>query len=453
MINKILGIGIDEYSDGKIKKLNNCQSDLNRLVNLLKSKYQFDEVELLLQKEQTTKSFIYKTIYDNVINSLEDENLLILFLGHGQYNPKIETSFWLPSDADINDQSSWISTLEILNFVKKADLLHFCLISDNCFSGAIFEESERGGGFESLENRKSRFALTSGSIEKVKDGKIGESSPFNKVLCEILEENVLPKISIEVIANQVILKFPKDIRQTPRSGTLNGLGHDGGAFILRLKETDSKIIKFKEIELPLNIYNNVKISYECIIPFFENSDKFDCNNININLQNVVYEILSDLRSDLIDLEKKLKEIPQISDFFYEISYSINLLSSKFISINIVTFSCLGNAYPKNQIISLNYILAPERKIKLGDIIEINNEKSFFNSIIQKYSEDIEHKKTLLNHLKYYSIDGIEFSINEKSIGISFLNYIPKAVQCYAFIDLPLDDFNIEIGEIYNIKNK
>src|SRR5690606_5501272 len=108
------------------------------------------------------------------------------------------------------------------------EIMHFCLITDNCYSGAIFEETERGGGIKSLENRKSRFALTSGSIEKVKDGKIGESSPFNKVLCEVLEENTLKEIPIENIANQVILKFPKDIIQTPRSGTLNGLGHEGG---------------------------------------------------------------------------------------------------------------------------------------------------------------------------------------------------------------------------------
>jgi hypothetical protein len=120
MVNKILGIGIDEYSDDRIKKLNNCQSDLNKLISLLQSKYMFDDVELLLHKEQTTKSFIYKTLYDYIINSLEDENLIILFLGHGEYNPRIETSFWLPSDADIYDQSTWISTLEILNFVKKS---------------------------------------------------------------------------------------------------------------------------------------------------------------------------------------------------------------------------------------------------------------------------------------------------------------------------------------------
>jgi hypothetical protein len=451
MVNKILGIGIDEYSDDRIKKLNNCQSDLNKLISLLQTKYQFDEVELLLQKEQTTKSFIYKTLYDYIINSLDDENLIILFLGHGEYNPRIETSFWLPSDADINDQSTWISTLEILNFVKKAEIMHFCLITDNCYSGAIFEETERGGGIKSLENRKSRFALTSGSIEKVKDGKIGESSPFNKVLCEVLEENTLKEIPIEIIANQVILKFPKDIIQTPRSGTLNGLGHEGGAFILRLKDSDSNIIKYKEIELPLNIKNNVKINYECSIPFFENNDKFDSNNINSNLQNIVYEILSDLRTGLIDSETNLDEVPQVYDYFYEIGYNINLISSKFISIDIVTFSSLGGPYPRSKIISVNYILSPERKIKLNDIIQIDNEKFFFNSIIQKYSEDGDEKQTLLEYLEYYSVSGIEFSISDKMIQISLLNYIPKVVQCYAFIEFPLEDYNIDIGEIYHAK--
>lgn len=450
MINKILGIGIDEYSDARIKKLNNCQSDLNRVVNLLQSKYQFDEVELLLHKEQTTKSFIYNTVYEYIINSLDDENLIILFLGHGEFNPRIETSFWLPSDANIEDQSTWISTLEILNFVKKSELMHFCLIADNCFSGAIFQEAERGGGVEAFENRRSRFALTSGSIEKVKDGKIGGSSPFNKVLCEVLDENALAELSAEVLANQVIMKFPKNIEQTPRSGILNGLGHEGGAFIFRLKDEDSTIIKFNEIELPLNIKNNIKINYSCSIPFFENSEKFDANLINIKIQNAVYEILSDLRTILIDANDNLEEFPQFLDYFYDIGYNINLVSSKFISVNIVTFSSLGGPYPRSHIISQNYLLNPERQIKLDDIIEIEDERAFFNEIIEKYSEEGEEKQTLLEHLDYYSISGIEFSIHEKYIMISLLNYLPKMVQCYAFIDLPLDDFNINLGEIYSV---
>ena len=73
-----------------------------------------------------------------------------------------------------------------------------------------------------------------------------------------------------------------------------------------------------------------------------------------------------------------------------------------------------------------------------------------DEIIEKYSEEGEEKQTLLEHLDYYSISGIEFSIHEKYIMISLLNYIPKMVQCYAFINLPLDDFNINPGEIYSV---
>lgn len=451
MTNKILGIGIDEYSDTRIQKLNNCQSDLNKLISLLQTKYQFHDVEFLLQKEQTTRSFIYNRIYEYVLNSLNDENLLIIFFGHGEYNRRLETSFWLPSDANYTDQSTWISISEILNFVKKSELRHFCLIADNCYSGAIFQESERGGGIEALENRKSRFALTSGSIEKVKDGKIGDSSPFNKVLCETLDQNNLREVSMEIIANQVILNFPKDILQTPRSGILNALGHEGGAFILRLKESNYDIIKYSEIELPLNIRNNTKIDYTCSIPFFENNEKFDSNIINVSIQNIVYEILNDLRTSFIEPEYEIDESTQMTSYSYEIGYQINLISTKYISINILTFSYFGGLYPNNSIISVNYVLSPERKINLNDIIQIDNEKDFFNFIIEKYSQEGEEKQTLLQYLEYYSISEIEFSINKNSINISFLNYIPKAVQCYAFIELPLEDFGIDIGEIYNFK--
>ena len=189
-MNKIIAIAINEYNDSRINNLNNCINDVNALIDILSKKYHFDIIELYTKPEQTTLSFLYNEIYNELINSLEDDIILILFAGHGEFNPKLGTTYWLCSDSDKNNVTTWHNVSDLLNFFKASEANHIALISDSCFSGAIFD-LQRGGGIEALESKVSRQALTSGGIEKVGDGECGENSLFNITLQKILKENNL----------------------------------------------------------------------------------------------------------------------------------------------------------------------------------------------------------------------------------------------------------------------
>ena len=448
MRNKLLGIAIDQYDDPLIKNLNNCRSDLLKLIDVFNSKYEFDDIELILEKEQTTKSYVYQRLYDEMINSIEGDNLILLFLGHGEFNEYNEKSYWLTSDCKFEDQSTWLPVNEIFSFLKKSEIFHFCLISDCCYSGAIFEELERGGGLKSLEQRRSRFALTSGSKESVKDGEIGGSSPFNKVLCEVLDNNQLPEISFESISNQVISIFPEGLKQTPLFGHLNGLGDMGGAFILRLKNDISDFVKIKEVNLALNIKEDINIDFNCKVPLFERSDLFDVNMFNANIQNSAYKLISDLRTFLIG--DSIYFIEENRHLDYHIFGTVNLVSSKYVSVTISTNFYLGGPYPANEVIAINFILDPERKIYINDLIDIKEEGKFFRDLVDKYSDCEEQQEVLLHYVDSFRVKDIVFSISSENIDIYLINYIPKVVQCHAFLQIPLIDFNIDIGQVYEV---
>ena len=92
----------------------------------------------------------------------------------------VNTHFLYGSENDAN---------ELLDFIRASDAFHVSIISDSCFSGAIFQHKVRGGGINAFDAKKSRYALTSGGMENVSDGKKGHLSPFAETLVRLLEEN------------------------------------------------------------------------------------------------------------------------------------------------------------------------------------------------------------------------------------------------------------------------
>lgn len=444
MICNVLAIAIDSYDDAKVKRLNNCQSDLTAITTILQSKYEINNFRLLLNREETTKSFIYNTIYDEITNSLDEDCLILVFFGHGEYNSKIGQSYWIPTDADILDQSTWIPVNEILSFLRQAELMHFCLIADNCYSGAIFEEADRGGGFQALEDRKSRHAITSGSIEKVKDGKPGESSPFNKVLCQLLEQSD-SDYPVNLLGNQLITAFPAEVAQTPRSGVITGVGDMGGCLVLKLKkeEQDDDLIRYKVTDLPLKV--NQTINFSCDIVQFENNAVFDATVVNVAVQNYVYDVLGELRHDL---NKGYLQDSTSEHLDFHIGCTVKMVTDKYVSLLISIQGYLGGAYPFNRLESINFAVESDRKISLNEFFNTTDEKQFFTDLINKYGESDQQKETLLEHVPYYEMNKMKFTLDQDSLSLYFLDYIPKMVQCYAFLDVPLADFGIDIGQVH-----
>jgi Caspase domain len=250
-INRIIAIAVNEYDDAELNKIQNAKSDVSAMISILSEKYVFEDVDFLFEKTDTTRKSIFNKLNQIFAQALEDENILLIYAGHGQYNDILKASYWQPSDCDPTDISTWINISEILTFIGASEAFHIAIISDSCFSGAIFENPHRGGGMEAFEKRKSRLALTSGGIENVSDGARGRNSPFAENLIKLLNENVQPEMPFSVLSSNLLMSFNSDRVQTPMCGALNHVGHQGGAFIFKLKGS--------EAEKPENTSNFLKM--------------------------------------------------------------------------------------------------------------------------------------------------------------------------------------------------
>lgn len=302
--NKIIGIAINDYDDAELNKIENCENDVRAIIATLVRKYIFEDVEFIFEKKDTTRKELFNKLNSYFINTNEDENVLLIFAGHGEYNSMLETAYWLPSDADPNDQSSWININEILAFIRVSKAFHISVISDSCFSGAIFEPNKRGGGIEAFSTKKSRLGLSSGSLEKVSDGKKGSLSPFAEILIKELEENTADEFPFSILANNLLMQFASQRNQTPMFGSLNGVGHGGGSFIFKLKADEKAPDEIKDMSAFLE-----KRMYNLYIPFSETDISIIREILPINVQkhDAVKKQKYEEAARLRDEEKKLEE--------------------------------------------------------------------------------------------------------------------------------------------------
>lgn len=281
MNNKILAIAITEYDDKKLNKISNCKNDLDNILKVLTTKYQFEDVEFIFEKHDTSRKNLFNKLKFYFANCLEDENVLLLFSGHGQYDEILNITYWQPSDSDCADSSTWFNLTELMAFIKASKAHHISIISDSCFSGAMFD-TFRGGGIDALDKKKSRIGFTSGSIEPVSDGPKGELSPFAKALINELEINNEYECPLSTIATNLILNFDKTKNQTPVFAPFSNVGHGGGIFILKLKENG--------VDIPQNI-GYLK-------------DKYKSTFIPVQSEDITFDELKALKDDKKEAIKK-----------------------------------------------------------------------------------------------------------------------------------------------------
>jgi hypothetical protein len=440
-MNKIIAIAIDGYSDPAIGNLKNCSEDINLLISTLSNSYQFDSIELFARLEQTTLSFLHAKLYNEFINSLEADNILLLFAGHGQFNSLLGTSYWLCSNSQKSDVTSWFNVEDLLRFFNASPAKHIALISDSCFSGAIFELN-RGGGLPALDGKFSRQALTSGGIEKVSDGH--QNSPFNISLVEALNENTSDLMSFNQLSEKTILRFNQHRQQTPAFGSLVNSGDKGGSFFFKLKKDGLTFIK--SVQIPLEINQKVKIESSFKIPFFNENNYFKNDYINTFVQQLGYSIINDIR--VFVAEDKEYSISRSSEimFYLEVSYTIETLSEKFLSIAITRSSYYGSAYPNHYVYTINFAFKPDRKISLYDILdygEFSNLENFLVIMVENYGET-ECKEMLKEYSTYEYSSQLDFSFNDKAFTIYYTNLLPHAFKACGYLKIPIGKIKFKI---------
>lgn len=247
---KGLIIGINKYQDKKIPRLENPVNDAKAMAEVLCKDYGFGEVEVLLNGA-ATRGAIYDGLRKLVKTGSPDDSVLIYYAGHGDFDrstPDKDDGWWIPADATLGMESSYLCNVVVLNEISKMKAKHVLLISDSCYAGALFAGLTRSvptinkGFYRSLYQEKSRWGITSGNKEPVPDKGTGNHSFFAHALLKVLgKEKRPPYICIQEIYNEIADFVKAMSSETPICRPLQIKGAMNGQFVFVLSPKDTGI--------------------------------------------------------------------------------------------------------------------------------------------------------------------------------------------------------------------
>ena len=223
-----LVVGNNRYQN--LRDLRSAVNDAKAISTILEIDYGFD-VELL---ENATRKDILRSLKRLRETVREKDNVLIYYAGHGSLDHAADEGYWLPVDAERDDDSNWILTDRVTSQVKAMKAKHVMVVADSCFSGTITRaikiEQRTPEWLSEIVKKKARTALTSGGLEPVLDTGSGNHSAFAYAFISLLEENdgvldasqLFSKLRPKVMVNST---------QTPQYGKIHMAGDDGGDFL------------------------------------------------------------------------------------------------------------------------------------------------------------------------------------------------------------------------------
>lgn len=220
-------IACSNYSGNKWKTLPTTISEATAYKNLLIKYYGFENENILEIYDKERMQILDKL--DSKLKSLkENDNLVILFAGHGDVDTSGNTpiGYWIPINA--NKEIEYISNEDLSGITRRCAAKHILVLSDACYSAAMRSKNENTNDNALDENMqwklKSRQILTSGGFEKVPSKSI-----FINMVLTVLELTDKKTISAKALLNMISNGV---VAQTKNEPELNpfGEGHKGGQF-------------------------------------------------------------------------------------------------------------------------------------------------------------------------------------------------------------------------------
>ena len=235
--SRALVIGINNYS--KVSPLVYAENDAKAIADILKSKFDFPEsnVVLLLNQEATKSSILKAYMSLTGTGTGINDRVVFFFAGHGHTlrSKRGDVGYLVPSDGNPEDVASLVRWDE---FTRNADLIeakHLFFTVDACYGGLAIMRKLSPGGTRFLKDmllRTSRQILTAGKAdEPVSDsgGPLPDHSVFTGHLLEALggkgmdSEGIITANGIMAYVYQMVPR-DRDSHQTPHFGYLDGDG-------------------------------------------------------------------------------------------------------------------------------------------------------------------------------------------------------------------------------------
>lgn len=227
-----LVIGNNEYRH--LPKLETAVNDATATADLLRTKYGF-AVTLL---HNATREDILRAINRLRAELTEHDNLLIYYAGHGTLEHETGMGYWLPVDAEPENDLNWIANDSLTRRLKGMTARHVIVVADSCFSGTLVRAArarpatgfERQTWIKRVAQRRSRTALVSGGLEPVTDaGANGHSTFANAFLRALRENNNI--LDGDELFLQVSRQVVVNADQTPQYSEIRRASHEGGEFL------------------------------------------------------------------------------------------------------------------------------------------------------------------------------------------------------------------------------
>lgn len=246
-----LVIGNNLYTDpsNQWRTLKTAIADAQEMAKTLRNVYGFDHVKLL---ENVTRRQIIRALSKLQQQIQPGDNVLVYYAGHGYLDQNSQMGYWVPVDAEGTDDSTFISNSTIRDKVEVIARVaqNTFIISDSCFSGSLLRSRQRGfqrtnepGGlnseaslqyYQKVATKKSIQILAAGGVEFVDDNyRRSGHSPFTYFLLKALRDSPNTLFSASELSLNIQRLVADNVKQTPESGVLQGVGHEGGEFVFR----------------------------------------------------------------------------------------------------------------------------------------------------------------------------------------------------------------------------
>lgn len=222
-------IGVNEYQNENLEDLNHPCADAKSLYQVLTTNYNFDKKNTVFLRNPTRKEILQE--FDALREKVDTlDNLLVFYAGHGSYDERANTGYWLPSDASRTSKANWYQNSTLLNQLRAIRSKHTLLITDACFAGSIMKfrsvDMMKENKYDLIYEEPSRKALTSGNMTEVPD-----ESAFIKYLIKYLKENQTEYLSAEELYMKLKDPVMYNNKIKPVYGVIPELGSENGDFV------------------------------------------------------------------------------------------------------------------------------------------------------------------------------------------------------------------------------
>jgi uncharacterized caspase-like protein len=242
-----LVIGNANYQDSQYATLKTPHADARAVANILVSRYGFttqflakgDKRNLLLLDAKAGD--IYDLLDELAENLHKQDRLLIYYACHGLYETETGTAYWVPVNARFGRTFELIPALNINNAAKRIVARSVLVVSDSCYSGALFRDAPTRKAFPSPAEREvailklaamtSRVFIASGGKEPVLDGGGSGHSIFARELLKALSDPEYSMFSASDLYSRLQKSVLSNATQVPQYGPLQNAGDNEGDFV------------------------------------------------------------------------------------------------------------------------------------------------------------------------------------------------------------------------------